>query len=169
MPFGNFKVFDKDYVKENLFIHDYFISKGLDKTKAGGVCAFITSKGTLDKQSVKARTIFAKKAELLGAIRLPNTAFKAQAGTEVVADVLFFKKRENYIDNPTDSWINSSVTEEGIKLNNYFIEHPEMILRKSLMKKGNLLAFFGLMKIMQQETRYMILILKWAQLSKART
>lgn len=133
VPFGNFKVFDKDYVKENLFIHDYFISKGLDKTKAGGVCAFITSKGTLDKQSVKARTIFAKKAELLGAIRLPNTAFKAQAGTEVVADVLFFKKRENYIDNPTDSWINSSVTEEGIKLNNYFIEHPEMIL--GTMKK----------------------------------
>ena len=133
VPFGSFKVYDRDYDKHNFFIHDYFIAKSIDKIRPNGLCAVITSKGTLDKQSSSFRKYIADRAELVGAIRLPNNAFKENAGTEVTADILFFKKRGTIIDS-NDSWIYVGKNEEGIPMNEYFIEHPEMLL--GTMKMG---------------------------------
>ena len=133
VPFGSFKVYDRDYDKHNFFIHDYFIAKSIDKIRPNGLCAVITSKGTLDKQSSTFRKYIADRAELVGAIRLPNNAFKENAGTEVTADILFFKKRGTIIDS-NDSWIYVGKNEEGIPMNEYFLEHPEMLL--GTMKMG---------------------------------
>lgn len=127
VPFGDYKVFDKRYDKENLLIHDYFFAKSLDKVRPGGIVAFITSKGTLDKKSSKVRKFLAERAELLGAIRLPNTAFKANAGTEVTSDIIFLKKRERPMVIDED-WIHLNQNDDGITINQYFIDHPEMIL-----------------------------------------
>jgi N12 class adenine-specific DNA methylase len=132
VPFGDYKVFDKRYDKENFLIHDYFFSKSLDKVRAGGIVAFITSKGTMDKKSSKVRKYLAERAELLGAIRLPNTAFKANAGTEVTSDIIFLKKRERPMVIDED-WIHLNQNEDGITMNQYFIDHPEMILGKMEM------------------------------------
>lgn len=133
VPFGSFKVYDRDYDKHNFFIHDYFIAKSIDKIRPNGLCAVITSKGTLDKQSSSFRKYIADRAELVGAIRLPNNAFKENAGTEVTADILFFKKRGTIIDS-NDSWIYVGQNDDGIPMNEYFIEHPEMLL--GTMKMG---------------------------------
>lgn len=127
VPFGAYKVYDRDYDRYNFYIHDYFIAKSIDKIKPNGLCAVITSKGTMDKLSSSFRKYVADRAELVGAIRLPNNAFKENAGTEVTADILFFKKRGTMID-ANDNWIYVGKNEEGIPLNEYFIEHPEMIL-----------------------------------------
>jgi len=133
VPFGAYKVYDRDYDKYNFFIHDYFIAKSIDKIKPNGLCAVITSKGTLDKQSSTFRKYIADRAELVGAIRLPNNAFKENAGTEVTADILFFKKRGTIID-ANDSWIYVGKNEQGIPMNEYFLENPQMLL--GTMKMG---------------------------------
>ena len=130
VPFGGYKVNDKDYNKQNLFIHDYFFAKTLDKVRAGGVVAFVTSKGTLDKENPEVRKYLAERADLLGAIRLPNNAFKANAGTEVTSDIIFLQKRENPIsidENPPE-WVYKDMLPNGIAVNKYFADHPEMIL-----------------------------------------
>lgn len=127
VPFGEYKVHDRRYDRQNLLIHDYFITKALDKVRPGGVVAFITTKGTMDKQNSKVREGFAQKADLLGAIRLPNNAFKANAGTEVTTDILFFQKRASAPEKLPD-WVQIGQTEDGVPLNNYFLHHPEMVL-----------------------------------------
>lgn len=127
VPFGDYKVFDKRYNKHNFRIHDYFIAKSLDKVRPGGMVAVITTKGTLDKANPAIRKYIASRAELVGAIRLPNTAFKSNAGTEVTADILFLQKRERTIDIEPD-WIHLGLTDNGISVNSYFAEHPDMIL-----------------------------------------
>ena len=127
VPFGNYQVSDKPYDKLHFPIHDYFFAKALDQVRPGGVVAFITSKGTMDKQNPEARRYMAQRAELLGAVRLPNNAFKANAGTEVTSDILFLQKRERPIDVEPD-WVHLSVTEDDIPVNAYFAEHPEMVL-----------------------------------------
>ena len=128
VPFGQYKVSDKAYDKKNFLIHDYFFAKTLDKVRPGGVIAFVTSKGTMDKKNPEVRKYLAQRAELLGAVRLPNTAFKENAGTEVTSDILFFKKRDRMIDVEPD-WVH--VTEKnGIPMNQYFADHPEMIVGK---------------------------------------
>ncbi|MBQ9347200.1 MAG: N-6 DNA methylase, partial [Oscillibacter sp.] len=127
VPFGEYKVQDKQYDRQNLFIHDYFFAKTLDKVRPGGIAAFVTSKGTMDKANPRIREMLAQKADLLGAIRLPNNAFKANAGTEVTTDILFFQKR----DHPPDrlpEWVNIGQTEDGVPLNRYFLSNPEMVL-----------------------------------------
>jgi N12 class adenine-specific DNA methylase len=127
VPFGNYKVYDRDYDKHNFKIHDYFIAKTLDKVRPGGVVAFLTSKGTLDKNDTSVRKYIAERADLLGAIRLPNTAFKENANTDVTADILFLQKREKLsVERP--SWLEVDQTEDGVPINKYFLEHPEMIL-----------------------------------------
>ncbi len=129
VPFGGFSVPDKKYDKHKFMIHDYFFAKTLDKVRSGGIVAFITSKGTLDKQSSEVRKYLAERADLLGAIRLPNTAFKANAGTEVTSDIIFLQKR----DTPPEimpSWVELGQTENEIAVNQYFIENPQMILGK---------------------------------------
>ena len=130
VPFGNYKVNDKDYNKNNFLIHDYFIAKSLDKVHSGGVVAVITSKGTMDKGNDDIRKYIAQRAELLGAIRLPDTAFKANAGTEVVSDILFLQKRERpiEIDPDKEGWVKLGVSADGFDVNNYFAEHPEMVI-----------------------------------------
>lgn len=130
VPFGNYKVNDKDYNKNNFLIHDYFIAKSLDKVHPGGVVAVITSKGTMDKENDDIRKYIAQRAELLGAIRLPDTAFKANAGTEVVSDILFLQKRECpiEIDPDKEGWVKLGVSADGFDVNNYFAEHPEMVI-----------------------------------------
>ncbi len=130
VPFGGYSVFDTDYNKYNFYIHDYFLAKSIDKLKAGGVMAVVTSKGTMDKLNPNARKYLADRAELLGAIRLPNTAFKQTAGTDVITDILFFKKRDERINANTENteWLSTGTTEAGFEINNYFIKHPEMIL-----------------------------------------
>ena len=130
VPFGNYKVNDKDYNKNNFLIHDYFIAKSLDKVHSGGVVAVITSKGTMDKENDDIRKYIAQRAELLGAIRLPDTAFKANAGTEVVSDILFLQKRERpiEIDPDKEGWVKLGVSADGFDVNNYFAEHPEMVI-----------------------------------------
>ena len=127
VPFGDYKVFDPKYNKYNFRIHDYFLAKALDQVRPGGMVAVITTKGTLDKTNPTIRKYLAERAELVGAIRLPNTAFKDNAGTEVTADILFLQKRERKIDIEPD-WVHLGVTEDGIAVNSYFAEHPEMIL-----------------------------------------
>lgn len=127
VPFGNYQIYDRRYERQHFMIHDYFLAKTLDQLRSGGVAAFITSKGTMDKKSDTVRLYLSQRAELLGAIRLPNTAFKANAGTEVTSDILFFQKREG-ISYDSPEWLQIGVNEEGIELNQYFINHPEMVL-----------------------------------------
>ena len=127
VPFGSYKVNDKRYNKLNFLIHDYFIAKSLDVARAGGIIAVITSNGTLDKQSPEVRRYIAQRAELLGAIRLPNTAFKRSAGTEVTSDILFLQKRDRPIVTDPD-WLRLGTTADGVPVNQYFIDHPEMVL-----------------------------------------
>ena len=127
VPFGQYRVRDRRYEKENFLVHDYFIAKMLDKVRPGGVVAVITSKGTMDKASPEARRYLARRAELLGAVRLPNNAFLKNAGTEVTSDILFFQKRERMIDMDPD-WAYLGRTDDGIPLNQYFADHPEMVL-----------------------------------------
>ena len=135
VPFGDFKVSDKRYDKYNFLIHDYFFAKSLDKLRPGGVMALVTSKGTMDKANSSVRKYIAQRAELLGAIRLPNNTFKGNAGTEVVSDILFLQKRERLIDIEPD-WVYLDTDENGIKMNSYFVQHPEMILGEMKMVSG---------------------------------
>lgn len=135
VPFGDFKVLDKRYDKYNFLIHDYFFAKSLDKLRPGGVMALVTSKGTMDKANSSVRKYIAQRAELLGAIRLPNNTFKGNAGTEVVSDILFLQKRERLIDIEPD-WVYLDTDENGIKMNSYFVQHPEMILGEMKMVSG---------------------------------
>lgn len=135
VPFGQYKVADRIYDKQNFLIHDYFFAKTLDKVRPGGIVAFVTSKGTLDKQNPAVRKYLAQRAELLGAVRLPNNAFKDNAGTEVTSDILFLKKRDRVIDLEPD-WVNLAQNGDGIAMNDYFVEHPEMILGKMEMVSG---------------------------------
>ena len=129
VPFGGYGVADSDYNRYNFKVHDYFLAKSVDKVKPGGIVAIVTSKGTMDKLNANARKYVAERAELLGAIRLPNTAFKQTAGTEAVADILFFRKREEKItDLSAETWLATGKTEEGYEINQYFIDHPEMVL-----------------------------------------
>ena len=118
VPFGNYKVSDKPYDKLNFQIHDYFFAKTLDKVRPGGIVAFVTSKGTMDKQSPQVRKYLAQRAELLGAVRLPNTAFKENAGTEVTSDILFFQKRDRLMDIEPD-WVHLGMDANGIAMNQY--------------------------------------------------
>ena len=127
VPFGDFKVLDKKYDKHKFLIHDYFFAKTLDKVRPGGVIAFITSKGTLDKENPSVRKYIAQRADLLGAIRLPNNTFKANAGTEVTSDIIFLQKRDSITDIEQD-WVYLGENDDGIKMNQYFIDNPEMIL-----------------------------------------
>ena len=127
VPFGDYKIFDPKYNKYNFRIHDYFLAKALDQVRPGGMVAVITTKGTLDKSNPTIRKYLAERAELVGAIRLPNTAFKDNAGTEVTVDILFLQKRERKIDIEPD-WVHLGVTDDGIAVNSYFAEHPEMML-----------------------------------------
>lgn len=127
VPFGDFKVLDKKYDKNKFLIHDYFFAKTLDKVRPGGVIAFITSKGTLDKENPSVRKYIAQRADLLGAIRLPNNTFKANAGTEVTSDIIFLQKRDSITDIEPD-WVYLGENDDGIKMNQYFIDNPEMIL-----------------------------------------
>lgn len=136
VPFGQYKVADKAYDKHNLLIHDYFFAKTLDKVRPGGVVAFVTSKGTMDKKSPEVRKYLAQRAELLGAVRLPNTAFK-DAGTSVTSDILFLKKRDRMVAvNPEWEWLHLTEDENGVVINQYFAEHPEMVLGKMEMVSG---------------------------------
>ena len=127
VPFGDYKVNDKPYNKLGFSIHNYFFAKALDQVRPGGVVAFVTSRYTMDAKSPEVRKYLAQRAELLGAIRLPNNAFRANAGTDVVSDILFLQKREHPIDLDAD-WIHLGRTEDGLTLNSYFVEHPEMVL-----------------------------------------
>ena len=135
VPFGDFKVSDKRYDKYNFLIHDYFFAKSLDKLRPGGVMALVTSKGTMDKENSNVRKYIAQRAELLGAIRLPNDTFKGNAGTEVVSDILFLQKRDRLIDIEPD-WVHLDTAENGIRMNSYFVQHPEMILGEMKMVSG---------------------------------
>ena len=127
VPFGAYKVNDRQYDRYNFMIHDYFLAKTIDQLRPGGVAVLITTKGTMDKASPEVRKYLAERADLLGAVRLPNTAFKANAGTEVSADILFFQKRES-LTKEMPEWINLDSDVNGITVNQYFVQHPEMIL-----------------------------------------
>ncbi|HFQ7742546.1 TPA: DEAD/DEAH box helicase family protein [Clostridioides difficile] len=135
VPFGDFKVPDKRYDKHKFLIHDYFFAKSLDKLRPGGVMALITSKGTMDKENPAVRKYIAQRADLLGAIRLPNNTFKGNAGTEVVSDILILQKRDRIVDIEPD-WVHLGTDENGIAMNSYFVEHPEMILGEMKMVSG---------------------------------
>ena len=135
VPFGDFKVPDKRYDKHKFLIHDYFFAKSLDKLRPGGVMALITSKGTMDKENSAVRKYIAQRADLLGAIRLPNNTFKGNAGTEVVSDILILQKRDRIVDIEPD-WVHLATDENGIAMNSYFVEHPEMILGEMKMVSG---------------------------------
>ena len=135
VPFGNYKVADRAFDKYGFLIHDYFLAKTLEQVRPGGVIAFITSKGTMDKASPEVRRYIAQRAELLGAIRLPNNAFKANAGTEVTSDILFLQKREHPIDIEPD-WIHLGQTADGIPINSYFVDHPDMMLGRMQWDKS---------------------------------
>ncbi|SHJ26275.1 DEAD/DEAH box helicase family protein [Lutispora thermophila] len=127
VPFGSYGVADKKYDKYHFYIHDYFFAKTLDKVRPGGIIAFITSKGTMDKQNPEVRKYIAQRAELLGAVRLPNNAFYDNAGTQVTTDILFLQKRDRVIDIESD-WVHLSTTKDGIPINSYFAENPDMVL-----------------------------------------
>ena len=129
VPFGEYKVHDRKYDRQNLLIHDYFLVKTLDKVRPGGIMAFVTSKGTMDKADSRAREALAMKADLLGAVRLPNNAFSATAGTGVTADILFFQKRGSAPEKMPE-WVHTGKTEDGVPLNLYYLSHPEMVLGK---------------------------------------
>lgn len=133
VPFGDFKLLDKKYDKHNFLIHDYFFAKAIDKVRPGGIIAFITSKGTLDKESSNVRKYIAQRADLLGAIRLPDNTFKANAGTKVTSDIIFLQKRDSITDIEPD-WVYLDTNEDGIKMNKYFIDHPEMICGNIVME-----------------------------------
>ena len=151
VPFGDIRVYDKKYNSNNLLIHDYFFSKSLDMVKPGGVVAFITSKGTLDKLDKTARHLLAEKAEFLGAVRLPNSAFKANAGTEVTSDIIFLQKRTEPITITPENeplWIKTATDENGIEMNAYFTEHPEQICGTMAMVSGQ----FGMESTCQPNT-----------------
>lgn len=135
VPFGNYKLSEKRYDNNNFLIHDHFFAKALDKVRPGGVVAFVTSKGTMDKQSPDVRRYLAQRAELLGAIRLPNNAFLKNAGTEVTSDIIFLQKRDRPIDVDR-AWIDLDIDDNGIALNSYFADHPEMVLGTMEMKSG---------------------------------
>ena len=140
VPFGSYSVSDKRYNRENFFIHDYFLAKTLDKLAPNGVAAIITTKGTLDKENPKVREYLARRADLIGAIRLPNTAFKANAGTEVTTDILFLQKREKMAVELPD-WCYIAKDNNGVPVNQYFIDHPEMVL--GTMKQGLEFSMYG--------------------------
>ena len=127
VPFGNYRVSDKPYDKLGFSIHNYFFAKALDQVRPGGIVAFVTSRYTMDSKNPDARKYLAQRAELLGAIRLPNNAFRANAGTDVVSDIIFLQKRDHPIDIEPD-WVHLGLTSEGITLNGYFVDHPEMVL-----------------------------------------
>ena len=133
VPFGDFKVLDKRYDKHHWLIHDYFFGKTLDKVRPGGIVAFITSKGTLDKENSAVRKYLAQRADLIGAIRLPDNTFKRNAGTEVTSDVIFLQKRDHITDLEQD-WVHLDTDENGIRMNRYFVQHPEMILGDMVME-----------------------------------
>ena len=133
VPFGDFRINDSRYNAQKFLIHDYFFANALDKVRAGGVVAFITSKGTMDKASPEIRKYIAQRAELLGAIRLPDNTFRANAGTEVTSDILFLQKRDRVIDTEPD-WVHLDTDENGITMNSYFVQHPEMILGEIKME-----------------------------------
>ena len=135
VPFGNYRVSDKPYDKLGFSIHNYFFAKALDQVRPGGIVAFVTSRYTMDSKNSDARRYLAQRAELLGAIRLPNSAFKANAGTEVVSDIIFLQKREHPIDMEPE-WVHLGFSPEGFQLNSYFAEHPEMILGKLSDRKS---------------------------------
>ena len=135
VPFGQFHVADKRYDRLNFPIHEYFIAKALDQVRPGGVIAVVTSSFTMDKRTASARKYLAQRAELLGAIRLPNNAFKAAAGTEVVSDILFLQKRERMVDIEPE-WVHLATNEDGIQMNSYFIDHPDMVLGEVKMVSG---------------------------------
>ena len=135
VPFGQFHVADKRYDRLNFPIHEYFIAKALDEVRPGGVIAVVTSSYTMDKRTASARKYIAQRAELLGAIRLPNNAFKAAAGTEVVSDILFLQKRERMVDIEPE-WVHLATNEDGIQMNSYFIDHPDMVLGEMKMVSG---------------------------------
>ena len=135
VPFGQFHVPDKRYDRLNFPIHEYFIAKALDQVRPGGVIAVVTSSYTMDKRTASARTYIAQRSELLGAIRLPNNAFKAAAGTEVVSDILFLQKRERMVDIEPE-WVHLATDENGIQMNSYFIDHPDMVLGEMKMVSG---------------------------------
>ena len=127
VPFGQYKVADKKYDKFNFLIHDYFFGKTLDQVRPGGVVAFVTSRYTMDAKDSSARKYIAQRADFLGAIRLPNNAFKANAGTDVVSDIIFLQKRDRPIDIEPE-WVHLGENEDGFAINSYFVDHPEMIL-----------------------------------------
>ena len=133
VPFGDFKVLDKRYDKHHWLIHDYFFGKTLDKVRPGGIVAFITSKGTLDKENSAVRKYLAQRADLIGAIRLPDNTFKRNAGTEVTSDIIFLQKRDHITDLELD-WVHLDTDENGIRMNRYFVQHPEMILGDMVME-----------------------------------
>lgn len=135
VPFGQFHVPDKRYDRLNFPIHEYFVAKMLDQVRPGGVIAVVTSSYTMDKRTASARKYIAQRSELLGAIRLPNNAFKAAAGTEVVSDILFLQKRERMVDIEPE-WVHLATNEDGIQMNSYFIDHPDMVLGEMKMVSG---------------------------------
>ena len=139
VPFGDYKLYDKRYDKNKFQVHDYFFAKALDKVRPNGVIAFITSRGTMDKENEDIRRYICQRAELIGAIRLPNNTFKKNAGTEVTSDIIFLKKRDKITDIE-DDWVELAESEDGIRMNKYFVDHPEMILGKMEMTSSR----FGL-------------------------
>lgn len=137
IPFGNFKVDDARYRNNNFLIHDYFFAKALDKVRSGGIIMFITSKGTLDKVNSSVRDYISKRAELIGAVRLPDNTFKANASTQVTSDIIILKKREKPIEKAEGNWINVIENSQGIMMNEYFVNHPEMVLGDMKMVSGS--------------------------------
>lgn len=133
VPFGDFKVLDRKYDKHHWLIHDYFFGKALDKVRPGGIVAFITSKGTMDKDNSAVRKYLAQRTDLVGAIRLPDNSFKRNAGTEVTSDIIFLQKRDRIVDIEPD-WVHLDTDENGIKMNSYFVQHPEMVLGEMKME-----------------------------------
>ena len=133
VPFGDFKVLDRRYDKHHWLIHDYFFGKALDKVRPGGVIAFVTSKGTMDKENSAVRRYLAQRADLIGAIRLPDNTFRRNAGTEVTSDIIFLQKRDHITDLEQD-WVHLDTDENGIRMNRYFVQHPEMILGDMVME-----------------------------------
>lgn len=136
VPFGQYKVNDPAFNRYNFLIHDYFAAKNIDELRVGGIQAIITTSGTMDKKSEDVRRYLAARCDLIGAVRLPNTAFKAAAGTEVTADILFLQKRDGVLSNPEADWLHVGQTADGIPMNQYFIDHPEMICGKMEMVSG---------------------------------
>ena len=135
IPFGNFKLSDRQYDKHNFLIHDYFFAKAIDKLRPGGVIAFVTSKGTMDKETPTFRKYLAQRADLIGAVRLPNNTFKAAAGTEVTSDILFFQKRDRLTDIEPE-WVHLNMDANGIRMNQYYVNNPQMILGEMRQVSG---------------------------------